>query len=70
MPSSQSHGHDGSLLLSPRHTGWIDTVDVRSPLAVSGALRSLDGKKAEAPSTSRTILDVGSKQPLQFSSTV
>jgi hypothetical protein len=34
---------------------------------VSGVLRSLDGKKAEAPSTLRIILGVGSERLLQFS---
>jgi hypothetical protein len=70
--SSQNRGRDGSPSLLPRHTGWIDVVDVRawSPLIVSGALRGLDGEKAEAPSAPRTIPDVGSEWPLHFSPTV
>jgi hypothetical protein len=60
--SSRSHGCDG----------WIDVADVRapSPLAVSEVLRGLDGKKAEAPGPPCTILDMGSKRSLQFSSMI
>jgi hypothetical protein len=35
--------------------------DTRSPLAVSGALRGLDGKKIEVPSTPHTIPDVSAE---------
>jgi hypothetical protein len=68
----QNHGHDGSPSLLPRHVGWIDIVDVRaqSPLAVSGALRGLGGKKAEVRSTLCTISSVGSEWLLWFSSMV
>jgi hypothetical protein len=56
----------------PRHARWIDVVvaRVRPPLAASGALRSLDGKKAEAPSKPRIIPGVGSERLPQFSSMV
>jgi hypothetical protein len=40
------------------------------PLAVSGALHGLDGKKTKAPSTPRTLPGVGSERLLQFSPTV
>jgi hypothetical protein len=51
--SSQNCGRDSSLTLLPHHAGWINVVGMRaqSPLTVSGALRGLDGKKVEAPST-------------------
>jgi hypothetical protein len=47
-------------------------VDVwaQSPFIVSGALRGLDGQKAEALSMPCTILDVGSGRPFLFSPTV
>jgi hypothetical protein len=47
----------------------VDVVDVQaqSPLAVSGALCDLDGKKAEALSTPCFIPGVGSERPFQFS---
>jgi hypothetical protein len=35
-------------------------------LAVSGALRGLDDKKAKVPSTPHIILGVGFEWPLQF----
>jgi hypothetical protein len=64
-----SHGCDGSHSLLPRYTGWINVVDMGAPsqLGVSGALCSLDGKKAKAPNTSCTIPGVGFEWPLQFS---
>jgi hypothetical protein len=67
--SSRNRECDGSPSLLPRHAGWIDVVDARarSRLVVSGALHGLDGDKAEVPSMSRAIPDVGSKWPLQFS---
>jgi hypothetical protein len=70
--SSRNCGLDDSPSLLPRHAEWIDVVDVRarSPLVVSEALRGLDGEKAKAPSMPRTIPGMGSKQPLQFSSTI
>jgi hypothetical protein len=51
--SSQNRGCDDSPSLLPHHARWIDIVVVqaRSPLAVSGALCSLDGKKAETLGT-------------------
>jgi hypothetical protein len=69
MHPFQSRGHDGLLSLLPHQAGRIDVVDVwaRSPLAVSGALRGLDGEKVEVPSTSCTIPGVGSEWPLWFS---
>jgi hypothetical protein len=69
MRSSRSHGHDGLPSLLPCHVGWIDIVDVRaqSPPAVSEVLRGLGGERAKAPSTSRTILNLGFERPLQFS---
>jgi hypothetical protein len=72
MHSSRSRGRDGSPLLPLCHTRWVDVADVRapSPLAVSEALCGLGGKKAEAPSPPRTIPNVGSEWPLQFSSTI
>jgi hypothetical protein len=71
-PSSRNCGHDRSPSLLPHHVGWIDVVDVRawSPLAVSGALCGLDGKKAKAPSTPRTIPSMGFERSLWFSLTV
>jgi hypothetical protein len=41
----------------PRHTGWIDVVDVwaQSPLTVSKALHGMDGEKAEVPRMPQTI---------------
>jgi hypothetical protein len=67
--SSQNRGPDGSPSLLPHHAGWINIIDMRarSPLAVSGALHGLGGKKAKAPSTPRTIPGVGFEQPLRFS---
>jgi hypothetical protein len=72
MHSIQSHGHDGLPSLLPHHISWIDVVDVRarSQFAVSGAMHSLDGEKAKAPSTPHIIQVVGSEMPLQFSSMV
>jgi hypothetical protein len=69
MHSFQSCGHDGSPFLLPHHAGWIDVVDVwdQSPLAVSGMLCGLDGKKAKVPSTPHTIPDMGFKWVLWFS---
>jgi hypothetical protein len=73
-PSSQSHGCDASPLLPPRHAGWIDVVDVLArpppPLTVSGALHSSDGEEVEVTSMPHTIPDMGSEQPLWFSSMV
>jgi hypothetical protein len=62
-PSSQNCGCDGSPSLLPRHTGWIDTIDVRawSPLIVSGVFCGLNGEEVEAPGTPCTILGVGSE---------
>jgi hypothetical protein len=70
--SFQSREHDGPPSLLLHHVSWIDVVDVwaQSPFALSGALHSLDGEKAEAPSTPRIIPVVGSEMPLQFSFTV
>jgi hypothetical protein len=71
-PTSQSRGHDGSPILPPHHTGWIDVADMRarSPLAVSGAMHSLDGREVETPSTPHTIPIVGFERPLRLSLTV
>jgi hypothetical protein len=46
-PSSQSHGPDGSPLLSVCHAVLIDIANVRAPssLTVSEALRGMYGKK-------------------------
>jgi hypothetical protein len=72
MLSSRNHGHDSSPSLLPRCAWWIDIVDVwaRPTLIVSGALRGLDGEKAEAPSTPRTIAGMSSLWPLWFALTV
>jgi hypothetical protein len=63
MHSFRNHGHGGSPSLLPHHARWIDVINVwaQSPVTVSGALCGLDGKKAEAPITPRTISSVGSK---------
>jgi hypothetical protein len=55
--------------LLPRLTERVDVVDMwaRSPVAVSGVLRGLDGEKAEALSTLPIILGMGSKWPHRFS---
>jgi hypothetical protein len=70
--SSRSHGRDVPPSLLPHHAGWIDIVDVwaQSPLAVSEVLHGLGGKRAKAPSMTRTILGVGSKHLLRFYPTI
>jgi hypothetical protein len=69
MRPFQSRGCDGSPSSLPCHAGRIIVVDTwaRSPLTMSGALHDMDGKKAEAPSTPRTVPGVDYEWPLQFS---
>jgi hypothetical protein len=70
--ATHSSQNDGSPSLLPRHTRWINIVDVliQPPLIASGALCDFDGEKAKALTTSCIMLGMGSERPLLFSSKV
>jgi hypothetical protein len=68
MHSLLSHGHDGSRSWLLHHAGQTNATNewAQAAHAMSGALRSLDGEKAEAFGMPHMISGVGFERPLQL----